>query len=351
VKKILVIEADFDVRKSITESLVGEGFVVYDAPSTSIGVEMTIAQRPDLIICDLKLPKVNGYEIINHIRNVPDLATIPLILVSSETDRSLIRLGIDLGADDFLSKPFSLEELICAVGARLTKVSQLEHLIIEEQNQALMLTVAEAAEAERQRIANELHDGVCPLLVGGLMQLERVTEMIANQDNPKLRDAMTYLQNVIYNSITETRNIMNNLSPPALSKNNLISALDKLCSSAKEMSDAEFVFVADCVVTDFPTVISATLYRVVQELINNCLKYAKASKCVITLTSFEDEVLLDYVDNGVGFIKNNLPNQPSESGGRGLSNIENRVRVLGGKVKISSEINKGTSTNISIPLK
>lgn len=127
-KNILVIDDDEDVRSVVVAALNESDFSVREAKDGRVGIQMILAQKPDLIICDVKMPSMDGFRTLSAIRKFPATAAIPLILMSgSDTlGRDDFRHGMVSGADDFLLKPFTASELIEAVESRLTRQKELQ---------------------------------------------------------------------------------------------------------------------------------------------------------------------------------------------------------------------------------
>lgn len=120
-KKILVIEDSQSLRKDILEMLGFEGYDAIGAENGGIGVERARDFLPDLIICDIMMPVLDGYGVLQELRRDALTSTIPFIFLTARTDRMDMRQGMELGADDFLTKPFHAAELLAAVRARLQK--------------------------------------------------------------------------------------------------------------------------------------------------------------------------------------------------------------------------------------
>lgn len=134
--KILVIEDDPTVRTLILKLLKAEGFDVVSGENGLMGVELAFAHEPDLIICDVMMPECNGYEVLNRLRQHPATARIPFIFLSAKADRGDLRQGMDLGADDYLTKPFRRAELLGAISARLNKQATITQPYIDEMKRA-----------------------------------------------------------------------------------------------------------------------------------------------------------------------------------------------------------------------
>jgi len=120
-KKILIIEDDRIMRENMTELLELVGYKVESAQDGKEGVEKAQLLLPDLIICDIKMPALDGYGVLHILSKDPKTATIPFIFVTAKTERGDLRKGMELGADDYLTKPFEDTELLKAVETRLKK--------------------------------------------------------------------------------------------------------------------------------------------------------------------------------------------------------------------------------------
>ncbi|NMG08079.1 EAL domain-containing response regulator [Brasilonema sp. UFV-L1] len=119
--KILVIEDEKLVRENIIDLLAAEEFETIAAPNGRIGLELAVSEVPDLILCDLMMPEIDGYGVLTTLREEAVTATIPFIFLTAKSARSDFRQGMDLGADDYLTKPFTRTELLNAITSRLAK--------------------------------------------------------------------------------------------------------------------------------------------------------------------------------------------------------------------------------------
>ncbi len=124
-KTILIIEDDNHLRANMALILSMEGYRVTVANNGATGLAMLRRNRPDMILCDILLPKKNGFEVFEAIKSNPFLAKTPFLFISALNEPQQIRQGMVMGADDYLGKPFSREELIAAVAARLDRFAAL----------------------------------------------------------------------------------------------------------------------------------------------------------------------------------------------------------------------------------
>ncbi|HTB05838.1 MAG TPA: response regulator [Bacteroidia bacterium] len=120
-KKILLIEDNKEMRENTSEILGLAHFAVITAENGEKGVALAKKEKPDLIICDIMMPELDGYGVLNVLSEEPEIASIPFIFLSAKAERADIRKGMNMGADDYLIKPFDEVELLNAVEARLKR--------------------------------------------------------------------------------------------------------------------------------------------------------------------------------------------------------------------------------------
>lgn len=132
--RIVIIEDSEDIRENTAELLELSGFEVLKAADGLEGVRLVKAEKPDLIICDIMMPHLDGFGVLQVLGQSPELSTIPFIFLTAKTDRSDLRKGMELGADDFLTKPFQEVELLKAIEIRLKKSKNGEANVISEKS-------------------------------------------------------------------------------------------------------------------------------------------------------------------------------------------------------------------------
>ena len=126
-KTILLIEDSDDIRETTAEILELANYKVISAENGKVGVEIANKTKPDLVICDIMMPVLDGYGVLHIFSQNPDLQNIPFIFLTAKTDRSDLRKGMDMGADDYLTKPFQEIELLSAIESRLKKLENLSN--------------------------------------------------------------------------------------------------------------------------------------------------------------------------------------------------------------------------------
>ena len=135
-KKILLIEDNPDVRENTFEILELAGYEVKTAANGKIGVDLAQKERPDLIVCDIMMPELDGYGVLHILSKKSETANIPFIFLTAKTEKADIRKGMNLGADDYLTKPFDDTDLLNAIEARLRK-NAMQHRLYESTAEGL----------------------------------------------------------------------------------------------------------------------------------------------------------------------------------------------------------------------
>ena len=216
---------------------------------------------------------------------------------------------------------------------------------IAHQKEIRTKAILEAEEKERRRIAQDLHDGVGQLLSAAKLNLSNLDSKIATQtEEQKL--AMQNALSLVDDSVKEVRAVSHNMMPNTLIKLGLASAvrefITKLGNAPTLKVDLEIVGLD----TRLDNQIETVLYRVIQEIVNNIIKHAKASQISMQLIRHDTELNIMIEDNGVGFDTNQLDNFE----GIGLKGIQTRIEFLNGSVHFDSSIGRGTTVIIDIPL-
>ncbi len=125
-KRIAIIEDNHEMRENIEEILELADYEVLSAPNGKEGVELVKRERPDLIVCDIMMPELDGYGVLYYLSKIPETRGIPFIFLTAKTERSDMRKGMNLGADDYISKPFEEMDLLSAIESRLDKRKRFE---------------------------------------------------------------------------------------------------------------------------------------------------------------------------------------------------------------------------------
>src|SRR5690349_20072369 len=125
-KRVLVIDDNNDIRENTAEILELAGYKTYTAENGKKGVELATKEKPSVIVCDIMMPELDGYGVLHLLRKNPETQNIPFIFLTAKTERTDFRKGMEMGADDYITKPFEDIELLNAVEIRLKKIEILE---------------------------------------------------------------------------------------------------------------------------------------------------------------------------------------------------------------------------------
>ncbi|MEA5513720.1 EAL domain-containing response regulator [Nodularia sp. UHCC 0506] len=135
--KILVIEDEESVRENLLDLLESENFETITAANGAIGIDLAVSVVPDLILCDMMMPEIDGYGVLTAVRQEPLTATIPFIFLTAKSAKADFRQGMDMGADDYLTKPFTRAELLRAIMNRLERQATLRKYLISSHQTAI----------------------------------------------------------------------------------------------------------------------------------------------------------------------------------------------------------------------
>lgn len=124
-KKILIIEDNMEVRENLEEILELSGYEVITAEDGKVGVEKALASPPDLILCDVMMPRLDGFGVLNILSKKSQTSDIPFVFLTAKAEKTDFRRGMNLGADDYVTKPFYKDELLAVLETRLEKSDRL----------------------------------------------------------------------------------------------------------------------------------------------------------------------------------------------------------------------------------
>lgn len=207
---------------------------------------------------------------------------------------------------------------------------------------ALAGRLLHAQESERTRIARDLHDGVCQDVAGIAVDLAWLRQTAVLPDD--MVELVTTMQNRTAGVATSLRSLSHDLHPSVLQNMGLVPALRAHCAEVERQHPVTVKFSADRDIEPTDPVVALTIFRIAQEALHNSNHHGRAGKVSVGLTRHADELRLTVIDNGAGF------DVASRNGGLGLTSMEERLRLIGGRLRITARPGSGTEIRASVPV-
>lgn len=363
-KKILVVEDAPSLRKDILEMLGFEGFEAIGAENGVIGVQRAIEHIPDLVICDIMMPEMDGYGVLEELRKDPRTATIPFIFLTARTERVDMRQGMELGADDFLTKPFHAAELLATVRTRLRKrevINQLAERRLEDLRENIMMALPHELRTPLNVIL-----GFSDLLMtdSQLMDAVRIAEMSRHINTSALR-----LYRLIENFLVYTHTEMlltDKQHLEALQNNYAVYPKSSIEHSAiQKAQQSERASDLELTVRDVEAVGIGEDYlrKIVEELVDNAFKFSTAGTPVYIDGDIEDDTYILSVSNqGRGMTPEQIALvgaymqferriHEQQGAGLGLIICKRLAEMHGGELAIESIPESETTVWVKLPLR
>jgi two-component system sensor histidine kinase/response regulator len=361
-KTILIIDDEEWLREMVNIALSQNGFEVIEAANGAAGIVLARKELPDLILCDVNMDKVNGYATLSSLRDAPATASIPFILMTGLADNAGMRHGMELGADDYLPKPFTIDALYAAVEARLKKTETLRS--------AAEKKLADLRDNISLMLPHELRTPLNGILAFGEILVADAASLPATE--------IAEMGHVIYDSGKRLERLIENfliyaqLELLAADPQKVTALRKKQCSSPARLiaERAEIQARSAKRSTDLtlqlsegPVPISEDyLAKVVDEIAHNAFKFSKPGKAVnVSAGPAANKFFISVTDRGRGFSADHITHvgaymqfdrkmQEQQGQGLGLSIAKRLVELHGGTLTIQSDPDMGTSVTVKFPL-
>ena len=359
--KVLVIDDEMAIRDVIAITLKKSGYEVFKAANGAEGLELARKQLPGLIICDVRMVLVDGYEVLSAIRNNPSTASIPFILVTSMASMERMREGMELGADDFLPKPFTPAQLMAAVKARLEK----HRLLIQEAESKLELLRQHLSTALPHELRTPLNGilGYADILRKQSSDLEpREVSQMAERIYKNGKRLNRLVENfLIYAQIEIVK--MDYQKIEQLRKNRTLDA-QKIIDTAACQRAYEAERAGDLILklAEGTVAMSAEYFsKTFEELFDNAIRYSKKGSALVVETEMNGgELILRIRDHGRGMTAEQLHNigaymqferkvYEQQGSGLGLTVAKRLTEIHGGFLELESEYGEGTTVTVTLP--
>jgi len=366
---VLVIEDDSAIQEAVTDILELEGYTVLAASDGLAGVALAREGRPHLIICDIMMPFLDGYGVLAELRRHPQTAAIPLIFLTAKTTREDFRQGMKLGADDYLPKPFTAQELLSTVRMRLERQTQLADRF-QKRVEALHSSLVTVLPHELRTPLNGILGGIS-LLQDEFASLEPADaeELLTIVQQSALRlqrlveNCLLYAELASMAAVPASRPPSAAVTAPLLRTVQTVAARE--AAAAEREGDLRFVG-EEGAEHEFADLPQADLAKLVEEVLNNALRYSEAGTPVeVTVGSegprgSEGEGLWICVsDRGRGMSREEIAalgpfrqfqrSRYEQQGlGLGLAITQHLLTLHGGKLVIESRLGEGTTVRMMV---
>ena len=356
--RILVIEDEPGILENILETLAMEHFEAWGAPNGLIGVQLAKEHPPDLVICDIMMPELDGYGVLAELRSDPQTALVPLIFLTARASRADLRRGMTLGADDYLTKPFTVPELLDAIQARLAK----QATIAEERQKIL-------DELRRNIVSSVPHEFRTPLssIMGYTSVLMEEYKSVSREETlhvaQKIQGAATRLYRLIENYLLYAQ-----IELAATDSKRIAALQDNRISDPGQLAGAVAMHKAHEAqrkkdlrvdVVDTPICISEENFiKLVEELVDNAIKFSKPGEAVEVNASNDDgRYVLRIRNQGRSMTERQIAEvgaymqferklYEQQGVGLGLIIAKRLAELYGGGLMIESNAQQGTTVHV-----
>jgi signal transduction histidine kinase len=361
-KKILVIEDEQPLRESILDLLDAEDFEVFGAGNGKAGVELAKAHLPDLVICDVMMPELDGYGVLTCLRKEPATATIPFIFLTAKADKTDLRQGMSLGADDYLTKPFTRAELLQTISVRFEKRAAIDQQQAQKLDQ-LRTSITLSLPIELRSPLNNIL-GFSQLLIedSDSLQREEIREMadIIHKSGERLHRLIENF--LLYGELELTATNPDRIKALRSSRISSAASLIKAIAIDRAQRAGREADLQLQLQDSSAQIAKIRLEKIVEELLDNAFKYSEAGTPIrLVTTPVEQTFTLSVTDYGRGM----TPGQIAEIGayqqferklyeqrgsGLGLTITKRLAELLGGDVTIESTPNEQTTVRVELPI-
>ncbi len=359
-KKILVIDDEEWLREMVQLALTQKGYDVIEAGNGTKGIETARKELPDLVLCDVNMEKVDGYGTLSSLRNEPATASIPFILMTGLADNAGMRHGMELVADDYLAKPFTIDALYAAVEARLKKVQAVR--------QEAEKKLADLRDNISMMLPHELRTPLNGILAYGEILASDAANLPAHEVaemGQVIHDSGKRLEHLIENFLIFAQLEILGTDPQKISA--LRAKQTKAGGPLVERHAREQADLARRP-TDLDLQISPAsvpmsedyLAKIVTEVVQNAFKFSPTGKKVeVKLADSSNSVTLSVTDHGRGFETEHITKvgaymqfdrkmQEQQGLGLGLGIAKQLTELHGGTLTIQSE--RGAETKVTVKL-
>jgi signal transduction histidine kinase len=356
-KKILVIEDDFTLRSEIATILTFEGYDVVEAENGLLGLKLALSLLPDLILCDIMMPGMDGIHLLQELRATDSAEQIPFVFLTALAERSNLRTGMESGANDYLTKPFTRTELLSAISVHLENAS---HIALKHENE-----MKDLREIIISKIPHEMNTPLHGIL--GFSQVLQDEAAVISPD--EIRQISKYISisgerllNLVkrysyFIYLYTGKDFRSKYKETEIQTEVIMTQImSSLAMDYRRPDDIQFSIESGDIrmsETEFETVF--------KELVDNAFKFSlPGSKINVTSTVDKANLILVIEDSGCGISIQNLKKigafqqfdrnvNEQQGSGLGLAITKLIIELNGGELIIKSNVDIGTTITVRLP--
>lgn len=361
-KTILIVEDEYQIREDIVTLFEINNFRVLSAGNGRIALDIIENDLPDIIISDVMMPEMNGFEFLKEIQKKPVLASIPFLFLTAKTYKNDLREGMNLGADDYITKPFDFNELLSAVNIRLKKRERSEHKYQKK--------LDDLRRNLRRSLPHEIRTPLNSII--GFSDI-----LIKTLERTSIEDALEML-----NHINDAGKRLNTLFEKYL----LYANLEILMSSREEIEslNEQYVSSASVVIKEHAqsimrrfgrlddleldlknadiSISEVYLLKIIEELLENCCKFSElGTPITIRSRAYSKMYEISFTDTGRGMSEEQINSyEPyiqferkvyeQQGSGLGLAIVKGIIKIFNGKLVINSIPGVETVVSVKLPI-
>lgn len=352
--KVLIVDDEpFNVML-LTEVLKNNSYDIVTASNGSAALEMVHSSLPDIILLDIMMPILDGFEVCRQLKNDDKYKHIPIIFISSLNDTYNIVRALEVGAVDFITKPFQFEEVNARVKTHLTLFTQNQKIIYlknelekyTEQLKNFSTHLQNLREEEKLMVANKVHDSIGQVLIAMKINLGLWKKNVRQELNPevysKIEEKYSLLGDIVDDTINNVRAIVSQLKSDHLELLGLVETIQLHCIEFHLLHNIP----CTCNYQGAPLQIAEqqkiAVYRIFEEALTNIVKHAKCTDVKVDLNYQAPQLTLAIRDNGVGFD----PEMIEADKQFGILGMAERAQFLNADFNIQSAPNSGTLVSL-----
>jgi two-component system, sensor histidine kinase and response regulator len=361
-KRILCIEDDPQMRLIVQMALEGAGYEMEEAADGKQGLDRAMETAPDLILCDINMPGMDGFETLEELRKHKSTSFIPFIFMTGESPRKYLRKGMNLGANDFIMKPIDMGDLIKAVQVRLQE--------FERNKEETQKAVADLSESITRALPHELRTPMTGIM--GLAELLKVQANEMTKSDVKDLAELLFTSAVRMNRTlekfwihTQCLLLPNDIAKLSASRKTGTKNVDLIIRSVAEELALSHKRSADLTLNLAPLSIAISeryFEQVVSQIVENAFKFSSDGTSVSISTAIKNTFGLILVkDQGRGmsddqiqkihaFMQFDRERHEQQGLGLGLMIAKRLLKIHDGKLEITSGLGQGTTMAIILPI-